>query len=330
MDIPKERLRHLLGKAMEWAGESESGYDLYDTFRDVMGMSDDEIEGMGFTSLREFFEETEPQKALTQAELEAMAELHNITLNNQLEGRCADFSSMVLSGLDMHGMNLCGANFSGAVLRECDMGHGSFDDCDFSGASFHAVQAGGASFEQSDFIGTRFEGCNFFHADFECSDLTGAGFEDTNMHHANLDGCIFYGVQFEHTDLSEASTVLARGLPDSKAQVIVEVAQARHALWCYGEPDGQRADFTRKGLTNLDFSGKNFDDALFCEAELYRCDFTGCSLDCADFTGAKLYDCDFTDAQLDCADFTGAKPVDCVGLEDISQNPAMTMGGGMA
>jgi len=266
-------------------------------------------------------------KALTKAELDAMAEQHNINLNNQLEGQCADFSGRNLYGLEMRSMNLCGANFSGAVLRECDMSHGSFDDCDFSGATFHAVQAGSASFEQSVFTGTRFEGCNFWNAVFECADFTRAVFEDTNMHHATLDGCDFYGARFENTDLSTASIALAVGLPDSKAQAIVEVAQARHTLWRYGEPDGQRADFTRKGLTNLDFSGKNLDDALFCEAELYRCDFTGCSLDCADFAGAKLYDCDFTDAVIDSADFTGAKLVDCVGLEDIAQGPAMKMEG---
>jgi len=268
-------------------------------------------------------------KTLTQAELEAMAERHQVNLNNQLEGKCADFSGMVLYGLEMRNMNLCGANFSGAVLRECDMGHGSFDDCDFSEAAFHAVQAGGASFEQSNFTGARFENCNFFYADFECSNFTRAVFEGTNLHHANMDGCTFYGAQFESTDLSEASTLLAKGLPDRKAQALVEVAQARHTLWSYGEPDGQRADFTRKGVANLDFSGKNFDDALFCEAQLYRCDFTGCSLGCADFTGAKLYDCDFTDAVIDGADFTQAELVDCIG-PDNSQGPRMAMGGGMA
>jgi len=458
MDFSNERLKQILGKALDWIGENESGYDLYETFADVIGMSNDEIEAMSYTSLREFFQGTEQQpdetaqsmtadesvfaaqiqridgadlgrlgawleharsladvdaeilsasanachrkllgdfgsvfqemeqkypgsaaaifnykegylpnellpaadwihnggtaeeahamaqegafdldtyvargpKALSQSELEAMAEQHIINLNNQLEGECADYSGMVLLGLDLHGMNLCCANFAGAVLRECDMGNGSFDDCDFSGASFHAVQAGSASFEQSNFTGARFENCNFWAADFECGDFTRAVFEGTNLHNSTLDGCTFYGAQLNSTDLSTASTDLAKGLPDSKAQALVEVAQARHALWNYGEPDGARADFTRKGLTNLDFTGRNFDDALFCEAELYRCDFTGCSLDCADFTGAKLYDCDFTDAVIDGADFTQAELTDCEGLDDVSQGLAMEMGGGMA
>ena len=173
-------------------------------------------------------------KALIQAKLEAMAEQHNINLNNQLEGQCADFSSMVLLGLDMHGMNFCGASFAGAVLRDCDLTCGSFDDCDFSGAVFHAAQAGSASFEQSVFTGARLEGCNFWNADFECGDFTRAVFEDTNLDHATLDGCDFHGARFEGTDLSAAPSALATGLPDSKAQALVEVAQA-------GTPSGAMA-----------------------------------------------------------------------------------------
>jgi len=269
-------------------------------------------------------------KALSQTELDAIYERHYNYLHNLPEGECTDLSDTVLLGLDLHGKDLSTANFSGAVLRECDMEGGSFDDCDFSGATLYAVQAGSASFEQSNFAGARFEGGNFWAADFECGDFTRAVFDGTNLHNTTLDGCMFYGAQLNNTDLSTASTEMAKGLPDSKAQALVEVAQARHTLWCYGEPDGRRADFTRKGVSNLDFSGKNFDDSLFCEAELYRCDFTGCSLDCADFTGAKLYDCDFTDAMIDGADFTQAELVDCIGLDDVSQGSAMAMGGGMA
>jgi len=148
----------------------------------------------------------------TQADLEAMAELHYNFLNILPGGKCADFSGMLLHGLEMRSMNLCGANFSGAVLRECDMGHGSFDNCDFSGTIFHAVQAGDASFEQSNFAGAQFESCNFYYAYFECADFTNAAFDDTNLHRATMDGCNFHGAQFENTDPSEATTFLAKGI----------------------------------------------------------------------------------------------------------------------
>ena len=55
MDISNERLNQLLGKAMGWISQNESGYELYETFSDMLGMRNDEVEAMGFTSLREFF-----------------------------------------------------------------------------------------------------------------------------------------------------------------------------------------------------------------------------------------------------------------------------------
>jgi len=284
-------------------------------------------------------------KALSQDDLDAISGRHYNFLHNLPDGACADLSGTVLLGLDLHGKDLSTANFSGAVLRECDMGNGSFDDCDFSGASFHAVQAGGASFEQSIFTGARFENCNFFYADFECGDFTGAVFEGTNLDHATLDGCAFCGARFDNTGLDDASTLLAEGLPDSKAQAIVEVAHARHILWRHGQPDGQLADFSWKAVSKLDFSGKDFDGALFMRAELSSCDMSDCCLiqadfggavlegcdfrnaccHCANFAGAQLHGCDFTDAQLDDAIFSQAEIHNCKGLADQSPGQAMTM-----
>jgi len=288
-------------------------------------------------------------KALTQTELDAMCERHDNFLHNLPDGACADLSGTVLLGLDLHGKDLSTANFSDAVLRECDMGNGSFDDCDFSGASFHAVQAGGASFEQSIFTGARFENCNFWAADFECGDFTGAVFEYTNLHNATLDRCTFCDARFESTDLSTASMVNAEGLslsaPAHDTQSELEVAHARHTLWLHEQPDGQQANFSSQALKKLDFSGREFDGALFCNAEISHCDmrsgdffscdfsgaaiegcdFTGATCQEADFTGARLHGCDFSQTELCGADFSQTEIHNCTGLEDQSPGPAMTM-----
>lgn len=50
-DMQGNRIYELLGRALCWLGECESGQELYDTFSDVLGMEDDEIREMGFTSL---------------------------------------------------------------------------------------------------------------------------------------------------------------------------------------------------------------------------------------------------------------------------------------
>ena len=58
-----ERMERLLDRVLNWLADSESGSDLYDTLKNYIGMSDDEIKEATF-SLDEFFEspdETETQ-----------------------------------------------------------------------------------------------------------------------------------------------------------------------------------------------------------------------------------------------------------------------------
>ena len=56
VSIPKERMEMLFGKALCQLGEFEHGAELYDTFRNDLCMSNDEITYMGFGSLKEFYE----------------------------------------------------------------------------------------------------------------------------------------------------------------------------------------------------------------------------------------------------------------------------------
>ena len=285
----------------------------------------------------------------TQAEMEAIYEKHYDFLKNLPGGECADFSGMLLSGLEMRDMDFSYANFSGASLNGCDMEHGRFEGCIFTGAHFYGVQAGNAILELSDFTGAHFEGSNFRHANLENSNCTNAVFEDVNLQHTNLDLCNFEGAQFINTDLRAASTTLAKGLADhcrnSEAQDALEVTHARHILWRLGQPDGQQANFSSQNLTKLDFSGKEFDGALFGDAEISRCDmrsgdffscdfngatiegcdFTGASCQDVDFTGARLHGCDFSQTELCGADFSQAEIHNCTGLDDVSQGPTMTM-----
>lgn len=50
-----ERRKELLGRAVCWLGENESGEELYHTLSEVIGMTDDEIREIGFTSLVPYF-----------------------------------------------------------------------------------------------------------------------------------------------------------------------------------------------------------------------------------------------------------------------------------
>ena len=55
-DMQSNRAYELLGRAMCWVGENESGSELYNTFSEVFGMKDEEIRDMGFTSLVTYFD----------------------------------------------------------------------------------------------------------------------------------------------------------------------------------------------------------------------------------------------------------------------------------
>lgn len=60
--VDPDRWKNLLGKAVCYIGESEYGEELYDTLHNEIGMTDEEIENIGFTSLSEYFGQEEEQQ----------------------------------------------------------------------------------------------------------------------------------------------------------------------------------------------------------------------------------------------------------------------------
>ena len=63
--VDPDRWKNLLAKAVCYIGESEAGADLYDTLHNEIGMTNEEIEKLKFTSLAEYFEEVEEQSGMT-------------------------------------------------------------------------------------------------------------------------------------------------------------------------------------------------------------------------------------------------------------------------
>ena len=130
---------------------------------------------------------------------------------------------------------------------------------------------------------------------------------------------------------------LTREAPDAMAQDDLEITHARHTLWCYGQPDGEQADFSGQELHGLDFRRMQFCEANFAGAVMERCVLDGGCFQNCDFTGADLRavsaeGTDFAGARFDGAafedtDFSQADISDCTGLDGISQSPAMRMEG---
>ena len=55
-DMQGNRISELLGRTLCWIGENESGGELYNTFSEVLGLTDEEIRYMGYTSLVPYFD----------------------------------------------------------------------------------------------------------------------------------------------------------------------------------------------------------------------------------------------------------------------------------
>jgi hypothetical protein len=50
------RTNEMLDAVLDWIAENESGADLYDTLKNTIGMSDEEISAAGFGTLEKYFE----------------------------------------------------------------------------------------------------------------------------------------------------------------------------------------------------------------------------------------------------------------------------------
>ena len=64
-ELNSERVRDLFSKSLNWIAEMENGNELYETLHDTLGMTNEEIETVGF-SLKEYYESdisaTSPQE----------------------------------------------------------------------------------------------------------------------------------------------------------------------------------------------------------------------------------------------------------------------------
>ncbi|MCL2697534.1 MAG: DUF6329 domain-containing protein [Oscillospiraceae bacterium] len=62
--LETERTKQLLDKALGWLGQTSSGSDLYETLKDTIGMTDEEIAFAGFNSLEKYFNEPEEDQSI--------------------------------------------------------------------------------------------------------------------------------------------------------------------------------------------------------------------------------------------------------------------------
>ena len=120
--------------------------------------------------------------------LNEIIEKHAKWLKCMNDGSRANLSGANLSGADLYGANLSRANLSGAVLY---------------GANLSRANLSGADLYGADLYGANLSWANLYGADLYGANLSGADLYGANLSGANLYGANLYGADLSGADLSE-------------------------------------------------------------------------------------------------------------------------------
>ncbi|MBD5159453.1 MAG: pentapeptide repeat-containing protein [Ruminococcus sp.] len=126
---------------------------------------------------------------------------HQMWLNHENGGECAD-----LSWKDLKGINLTGVNLSGADLRYVNLNGMNLNHVNFNGANLTGADLSGTNLYDANFTDAWLICTNLFGADLTGADLTNANLSYANLISANLSGttglmpqCDFIRNNFEST-----------------------------------------------------------------------------------------------------------------------------------
>lgn len=243
--------------------------------------------------------------------------LREILQKNHMRLESKDFRYLILSEVDLSGMNIINCRFEGCI----------FDKADFTGSRLAYVNFVMSHLQEADFFGARFRNIRFLNvnlrkcgfrnidtentvfsgADLEAAQLEGADLKGINLRKANLRmaslswtalkgadlrGADMTGAILINTDLREASLngVDFRQiyLHYSKSPYFIEYNDDRLDLDYDFERSLEGADMTSANLSGCNLSNINFQSAKLVFADLSNSILLNSNLIQADLTGANL------------------------------------------
>ncbi len=221
------------------------------------------------------------------------------------EGERADLSDMVLTLIDLSGLD-----FKKAILIGADL-YGS----DLSNANLSGTDLSSTRLDRATIIGADFSGANLTDATL----LRPSTFSTVSKHHleianftgaklvrAKIDGRLT-GTIFRAADLTDADFGPTVSGVNRVTIVPFNVLS--------------RADFTDAILHGAILEQVNLEYTIFRSADLRGADFSRANLYGADFTGADVTGANFTGANVRDAVFSGAKGVHSAKGLDVAGNP---------
>src|SRR5690606_11584016 len=118
---------------------------------------------------------------MTQAQLDAMVDLHARYLEGRLGGRRATLKNVDISGLSFAGKDMRQSDLTGCRMRDMDLSRANFSEarvyaCDLSDANLSR-----ANFSRSDLRGTRIQSANLEEANLDKADLRVGGISTNGM-----------------------------------------------------------------------------------------------------------------------------------------------------
>ncbi|MBU2580977.1 MAG: pentapeptide repeat-containing protein [Alphaproteobacteria bacterium] len=209
------------------------------------------------------------------------------------EGERADFSDLVLTLLDLSGLDFKKAVLVGADLYGSDLSHANLSGTDLSSTRLDRTTIIGADFSRADFTdATLLRPSGFSSTSFdrsEAANFSGAKMVRTRIF-ARLGGASFRAADLTDADFSPLS---------SGANTISVVP--------FNILSG--ADFTDAVLRGANLEQVKLEYAIFRNADVRDVDFRGADLTGADFTGADVTGANFSGATVAKAVLSGAKGV---------------------
>ncbi len=158
-------------------------------------------------------ETIEPLETMTQAQLDAMVELHSRFLSGRLGGRRAMLKNIDLSGLAITNRDMRQSDFTGCKMTDMDLSKANFSESRLYACDLSHSNLARCNFARSDLRGTRIESANLIDANLDRADLRVGGFsksglydtgESVSFRGANLSGARLVGTMANAADFSDA------------------------------------------------------------------------------------------------------------------------------
>lgn len=141
-------------------------------------------------------------KKITPEELDKKLKLHELWLEDNMQGVRLDLSGLDLKKVDLEGANLQYANLNDTNLIASNLKHANLTEANLNYANLYF-----SDLADDNLTDANLEGANLNYADFSNADLTYAYLNGANLNYVDLTGA-----NLNYADLSNANTANIQGL----------------------------------------------------------------------------------------------------------------------